>query len=146
MNASEPPEEAHKLVEFRLRNLPGFVTINVALKDFEPKAVFSWHLSVLILYDDQVENRLPSDDEQSPLYLFEDRLDLLFRQNGDALFLARVTHDGRRELIWRTGNPEAADSVLRDILRDKSYPREFDYRLDHDPKWERAEWYLQNSR
>jgi len=144
MNASQPPEEAHQLTEFRQRDLPGFATVNAALKDFEPRAAFSWHLSVLIEYEDKVEHELPSADEQGLLYSFEDRLDLAFKQNGDALFLARVTHDGRREIIWRTSNPKAADSVLKDILREKSYPREFDYRMDHDPKWDRAEWYLQN--
>jgi hypothetical protein len=145
MNAYEPPEEAHTLIEFRQRNLPGFAIVNAALKDFEPKAVFSWHLSVLIVYDDKVGDQLPSPNEQDLLYAFEDRLDLAFKQNGDALFLARVTHDGRREIIWRTRNPEAADSVLRDMIREKSYPSGFDYRIDRDLKWEKAKWYLQNA-
>jgi hypothetical protein len=145
MNVCDSPEEAHQLVEFRQRNLPGFATVNAALKDFKLKAVFSWHLSLLIVYDDKVENELPSANEQNLLYSFEDRLDLVFKQNGDVLFLARVTHDGRREIIWRTRNPEAADSVMRDMLREKSCPREFDYRIDCDPNWEKAEWYLQNA-
>ena len=93
----------------------------------------------------KVENQLPSDEEQNRLYSFEDSLDLLFKQNGDVLFLARVTHDGRREVIWRTRNPDAADSVLRGIIREKSHPREFDYRIDHDPTWEKAEWYLRQA-
>ena len=145
MSASESPEEAHQLIEFRRRNLPGFATVNAALKDFEPKTAFSWHLSVLIRHENEVGNKLPSDAEQSLLFAFEDRLDSLFKQNGDALFLARVTHDGRREVLWRTRNPKAADSVLSEILREKSYPREFAYRIEHDPKWEKAEWYLQNA-
>jgi hypothetical protein len=140
----EPPEEAHRLIEFRQRNLAGFATVNAALKNFEPRTVFSWHLSVQIVYDDKDENQLPSANEQNLLYSFEDGLDLAFKQNGDVVFLARVTHDGRREILWRTRNPEATDSVLRDMLREKSYPREFDYRIDHDPKWEKAEWYLQS--
>jgi hypothetical protein len=56
MNAHDAPEEEHALIEFRQRNLPGFATVNVALKDFEPKAIFSWHLSVLIMYEDKAEN------------------------------------------------------------------------------------------
>jgi hypothetical protein len=145
MNEYEPPEEVHTLIEFRQRNLPGFATVNGALKEFEPKAVFSWQLSVLIAYDDKVADQLPSADEQGLLHSFEDRLDLLLKQNSDVLFVARVTHDGRREIVWRTRNPEVADSVLRDMLREKSYPREFDYRIDHDPAWEKAKWYLQNA-
>jgi hypothetical protein len=139
------PEEKHSLFEFRQRNLPGFATVNSALKEFEPKTFFSWHLSVLIRYDDIVRNRLPSDDEQKILYVFGDKLDSLIKVRGNALFLARVTHDGHREIIWRVHNPDAADSILKDLLRVKDYPREFDYRMDEDPNWEKAQWYLKKA-
>jgi hypothetical protein len=69
----------------------------------------------------------------------------LIKVKGNALFLARVTHDAHREIIWRVHNPDAADSTLKDVLRIKDYPREFDYRMDEDPKWEKAQWYLQNA-
>lgn len=34
------PVEEHTLFEFRQRNLPGFATVNFALKNFEPKIAF----------------------------------------------------------------------------------------------------------
>ena len=60
------------------------------------------------------------------------------------MFLARVTHDGHRELIWRVRNPESANDIVQGILRAKDYPREFDYRMEEDPEWEKASWYLSN--
>jgi len=89
-----------------------------------------------------VENRLPSTDEQNLLYEFEDKLDVLIKAKGNALFVARVTHDAQREIIWRVHEPEAANSVLSGILRTKDYPREFEYRMDEDPGWEKTTWHL----
>jgi hypothetical protein len=137
------PQEVHTLIEFRQQNLPGFATINSALRDFEAKIEFPWHLSVLVRCAQLVEDRLPSPDEQDQLYKFEDKLDPLIKANGNALFFARVTHDARREIIWRIHDPEAANSVLRGILRAKDYKPEFDYRMDEDPAWEKTMWYLQ---
>ena len=136
------PQELQTLIKFHQRNLPGFATVNSVLKEFEPKIVFSWHLSVLIRCVHLIEGRLPSPEEQNLLYEFEDKLDPLIKAKGNALFLARVTHDAHREIIWRVHDPEAANSVLREILRTKDLQREFDYRMDEDPRWDKAKWYL----
>jgi hypothetical protein len=136
------PKEVHTLIKFRQRDLPGFATVNSALKEFEPKIVFLCHLSVLIRCNRLVEDRLPSPDEQKLLYEFEDKLDPLIKAKDNALFIARATHDAHREIIWRVRNPEAANSVLRRILLSKDYPREFEYRMDEDPRWEKTAWYL----
>ncbi|WP_271569229.1 hypothetical protein [Bradyrhizobium sp. CCBAU 11386] len=62
------PDEQHALIRFRQRDLPGFATINSALKQFEPKTAFPWHLSVLIDCIQLVDDRLPSQHEQDLLY------------------------------------------------------------------------------
>jgi hypothetical protein len=61
------------------------------------------------------------------------------------LFLARVTYDARRELIWRVRDPEIADSIVQKILRTRDYPREFDYHMEEDRQWQKASWYLNNA-
>jgi len=139
------PEEEYTLIEFRQRDLPGFGTVNTALKAFEPKATFPWHLSLLMQCVDLAENRLPSPAEQQCLYTFEDKLHQLIERNGNAAFLARVTHDARRELIWRVRDPEIANSILQKILQTKDHPRAIDYCMEDDPQWEKASWYLNNA-
>lgn len=136
------PKEEYSMFEFTQRDLPGFAVVNVALKNFEPKIVFAWHLSVLIECQDLVLNRLPSPEEQKLLYDFEDQLDPAIKANGNALFLARVTHDARRELMWRVYDPEVANQFLQKMIQNKNYPRPFDYRIDEDTTWSNAEWYL----
>jgi hypothetical protein len=139
------PKEVHTVLEFRQRDLPGFATVNTALREFEPKVAFSWHLSLLLQCVDLIDNRLPSPDEQEFLYKFEDGLDPLLKADGNALFLARVTHDGLRELIWRIQEPEAANAVMQKVLRTGGHPRPIDYRMEEDPQWQKASWYLNNA-
>jgi hypothetical protein len=139
------PEEFHTVIEFRQNDLPGFATVNTALAEFEPKIVFSWHLSLLLQCVDLIKNRLPSPDEQKVLYAFEEKLDPLIKANGNALFLSRVTHDGLRELIWRVHDPEIANSVIQNIFRTKDHPRAIDYRMEEDREWQKAPWYLNNA-
>jgi hypothetical protein len=136
------PKEVQTLIKFRQRDLPGLATVNSALKEFEPKIAFPWHLSLLIRCVELVEDWLPSADEQNLLYEFEDRLDPLIKAGGNALFLARVTHDAHREVTWRVHDPEAANSVLRGLLHTRDYLREFDCRMDEDPRWQKTIWYL----
>jgi hypothetical protein len=139
------PKAVYWLVEFRQRYLPGFASVNTALKGFEPELAFSWHLSLLVKCVDLIDNRLPSPGEQKTLYEFEDKLDQLIRANDNVLFLARVTYDARRELIWRVRDPEIADSIVQKILRTRDYPREFDYHMEEDRQWQKASWYLNNA-
>jgi hypothetical protein len=136
------PDEVHRLIEFRQRDLPGFATVNCALQMFKFKAAYPWHLSVLIKCANLVEHRLPSPQEQSVLYRFEDQIGALIKENGNALFLARVTHNAYRELMWRVRLPDVANSMIQEIILGKNYPREFDYRIEEDPEWEKASWYL----
>jgi hypothetical protein len=138
------PEEQHTLIRFRQRDLPGFATVNSALKSFEPKTTFPWHLSVLINCVELIEDRLPSKQEQDLLYAFEDEIDPQIKAKDNAVFLARVTHDGRREVIWRVHDQERANALMLRILNAKDHAREFEYRIDHDPGWTRAVWYLDN--
>ena len=49
-------EGTHVLVVFKQDNLPGFATVDISLRDFSHKDQYSWHLSVLVNYDDLIEN------------------------------------------------------------------------------------------
>lgn len=136
------PEEEFTLIEFRQNDLPGIATANSALVDFSPKVVFGWHLSILIEAENLANNGMPTPEEQELLYAFEDSMTPIIKENGNALLLARVTHDGTRELLYRVYDPEPAHQYLQSVLTSKTYLRPFDYRIDYDPDWDKAEWYL----
>ena len=139
------PDESGCIVDFRQEGLPGVANIRSSLRAFEPKIVFAWHLSLMLQLQDLVDNRMPSKPEQKVVDDFGDMLEGAFigdPEHPNALFLARITWNATRELIYRVFEPEPIDAYLRHIIETDSSPRPFDYRIDHDPEWKLAEWHL----
>ena len=140
------PTETYRLVDFRQEDLPGVAVINEALATFEPKAVFEWHLSVMLQCEDLIINGMPSKAERDVIDPYGDLLDAAFKGDNpdkpNALFLARITWNKTRELIYRVFDPEPANQYLVNVIEAKTHPRQFDYRIDPDPEWKLAEWHL----
>tara|TARA_B100001105_G_C22304894_1_gene405493 strand:+ start:489 stop:935 length:447 start_codon:yes stop_codon:yes gene_type:complete len=139
------PEEHYKVIEFKQENLPGIGVVNTAFKDFEPKEVFAWHCSMMINFEELIQNGMPSQGERDIVDKFQDFLDEKIKgdsQKPNALFLARVTWNKTREIIWRIHNPEITNGFLTALIESEDYPREFDFRIDHDPEWKMTEWHL----
>ena len=114
------PDEKPRIIEFIQDNSPGIAYVNRSLVDFEPKEVFSWHLSIIVEIQDIVENGMPSTKERELLDKFGETLDKNIKgadkQKPNALFLARITWNKTRELIWRVYDPEIADEYLKQIF------------------------------
>lgn len=140
------PEEQFQIVEFRQDDLPGVAVINQSLVAFEPKIVFAWHLSMMLHFEDLIQNGMPSRLERERVEPWEETIDQSFKgehpEKPNALFLARITWNGTRELIYRIYDPEIVNQVLVRIIESKSQPRPFDYRMEHDPEWTQVKWHL----
>jgi hypothetical protein len=142
------PDESFSIIEFRQQELPGVALINTALRGFEPKVVFAWHLSIMLQLDELIENGMPSPREREIVDDFGDRLDAAIKgdepDKPNSLFLGQITWNDTRELLWRIFDPEAVNAFLQSILNADAdlRPRPMDYRMDHDPEWKLAEWHL----
>jgi hypothetical protein len=139
------PDESGCIVDFRQEGLPGIANIRSSLREFEPKIVFAWHLSLMLQLQDLVQNGMPSKPEQKVIDEFGDTLETAFigdPEHPNALFLARITWNATRELVYRVCEPEPINRYLRDVIANDSPTRPFDYRIDHDPDWKLAEWHL----
>jgi len=140
------PDEDYHILNFIQEKLPGIAVINAALKSFEPKQVFGWHLSIMLDLKDLIENGMPSRTEDALVYeygmLLDDHIKGPNKQKPNALFLARITWNKTRELIWRVFDPEIANTYLQQIISENSSPRPFDFRIDPDDDWLLAKWHL----
>ena len=139
------PDDSGCIVRFQQEGLTGVANIRSSLRDWEPKIVFRWHLSLIVELQDLVEHGMPSKAEQSIVDDFGDTLEAAFvgaPDHPNALFLARITWNGTRELVYRVCEPEPIDRYLREIIESDRSPRPFDYRISDDPEWELAEWHL----
>ncbi|WKK82943.1 DUF695 domain-containing protein [Marivirga arenosa] len=140
------PEEVFSTIEFNKDDLPGIGIITSSLKDFEHKHIFPWHLSIVLQYNELIENGMPSIQEREETDTFCEHLEELLKgENQDkpnGLFIGRFTWNGTREMIWKIHDPEIADKELKQIIDSGSHPRPFDYRMEEDPEWKLSKWHL----
>jgi hypothetical protein len=140
------PEEEYQIIEFRQENLPGIGVVNLSLIEFEPKEVFSWHCSIMINFENFIENGMPANNDVLIAEKFEDFLSENIKgadkEKPNSLFLARITWNETRELIWRVYNAKKVNEFLEKIIAEKKHPFQFDYRIDDDEEWKLAEWHL----
>ena len=140
------PKEKFAVIAGSLDGKPAVVVVNTKLRKFKSKDVFGWSCSLVINYKDLAENGMPTSEESEFVYQY---LEGLSKQiigdpiHPNALYLARVTWGGTCEVIWQVNNPKLVDELLKGIIESKSYPRDFDYRIEYDAKWDSVSWYLQ---
>ena len=136
------PDENFTLVEYKKDELTCVAMVNTGLDGFEHKDIFGWHLSVIIDFEDVIDNGMPSAEEREVVDPFCDELDENIKAAGNALFLVRETWNKTRRLVWMVYNPEIANKYLQDMIEHESHPRPFDYRMEADKDWKQPEWYL----
>ncbi|MDR0322169.1 MAG: DUF695 domain-containing protein [Treponema sp.] len=141
------PKEEYSIFEFSRENLPAIMVMNNSLSDFKPKDAFPWHLSIIIQFDTLIDNGMPAQSETDLSIPFEENIDVQLKGTDEnkpnALFLARKTWNGIRELIYRVHDPEMANNVLQNIIENKTYSKEFEYNMELDKKWELNKWHLE---
>jgi hypothetical protein len=116
--------------------------VNQSLTNFEPKVVFGWHLSIILACNQLADNGMPTQDEKLVLDQFGDELDRHLKADGNAVFLARITWNGTRQLLYRVYDPEVASEYLMGFINAETQVRDFDFRMEHDEIWELAKSYL----
>lgn len=140
------PEENFQVLNFNQEELPGVAVVNSNLTDFEPKEVFSWHCSVMLNFENLIENGMPERSDILKAEKFENFLDGKikgeYKEKPNGLFLARITWNKTRELIWRIYDAEQTNTFLTELIDRKDYPFEFDFKMESDEKWKLAEWHL----
>ena len=136
------PEDSYTLIEYQQEDLPCVAMVNSGLLGFEHKAIFRWHLSVIIDFEDIIEKGMPSEEEREIVDPFCDQLEEEIKAGGNALFLVRETWNQTRRLAWMVYDPEIANQHLQYIIEHHRHPRPFDYRMEEDIEWKQPEWYL----
>ena len=135
------PEDSYSILEWDQEGLPCVCVLNTALRNFEHKKIFGWHLSLIIDFEEIIDNGMPSEKEREIVDPFCDKLEEDIKVGGNALFIVRETWNKTRRLVWRVYDPEIADQHLKYIINNHKHPRQFDYHMVQDLEWEQVEWY-----
>ena len=78
---------------------------------------------------------MPTAGENAILYSLEDRFSVLLGAHDNAIFLARVTCQGVREISYRIRDPESANDVMQALIAESPPIREWEFRLEKDKAW-----------
>jgi hypothetical protein len=115
---------------------PWFAIIREKFKQNPEKIDLPWLLSLKIKaeVDDQ---GLVSDVEAEILNKQEDNIEEFISASGKINFVARITWNGMRSVFYYISDPKIAAEKLNQIIEDKLYSREFEYKIERDPNWEK---------
>jgi uncharacterized protein DUF695 len=128
--------------------MPVVLIVNQALLDFPHRKVFPWHLKITIEAKAVAENGMPTAREVGILERVCDKLEsaILRGRNeygaNNAIFLARSTGNGLRELMFQVHGPEVTHSTLQLRLKNRRPVREWAYEMFYDARWKDAVGYF----
>ena len=117
------PEEKFSVVESVANEKPAIIVVNTSLAKFKHKKLYGWTCSLVIQYKDTAMNGMPTTEE------------------SEFVYKARITWNGTCEVIWQVKDPKKVHEYLGGIIINKTYPREMDYRIEYDKKWEKVSIY-----
>lgn len=144
----EPPEPTYTLFDTTRKDLPEVVIVNEALLGFEHLEVFPWYLSVEVDYTEFADNEMPTPEESELLNSICDRIEPVVLEArtkldaANALFLARSTWGGIRELAFQVHDPEIAHHSLQSLLKSQDWERVWQYEMRNDPTWQDAGYFF----
>lgn len=133
------PEPYYSLINTSRGSDPAVVVVNSALRAFEDREAFPWHLKIAIACKLIGANGMPTVEEIEVLNRLEDKVSKLLQSKNNALFLARITCRGERGLVYRVNDPEVASKTLEKLISAPSQLREWEYRMEQDLHWELAQ-------
>ncbi len=140
------PTEKFEVYEITKNGMPGILAVNAALRNFNHKAVFAWHLVSGIDLKEVLGNGLPSPEENIILSAFADELDAVVKgpiqSAPNALMLAQLTWNGFLQVVWRVLDPVPAQLGLQRVVDAVKFPREFSFEMKFDAEWKYADWML----
>ena len=132
------PEPHYTLFNTSIGDDPAVVVVNSALRFFEDRPAFPWHLRISVDCKSLGANGMPTSEESDALYRLEDSISEPLQATKNAIFLARITARGERVLLYRVHDPEEANETLQTLITTPSPLREWDYNMAHDLEWDLA--------
>jgi hypothetical protein len=141
--ASQKSAQGCVALQLETEGMPEIWFVDATLSDFAERVSYPWHLSLTVQLEDvHAGVGIPTPGEQKLATRIRDELEARLTVNGNARFLASITWNGTRQLLYRVRDPEAANAVLRGVVDDPAAPRAMEYRMNEDVAWEQADIYL----
>lgn len=140
------PPESLLVIQAVTDGLPDIWIVNRALDGFAPRAELPWHRSIIIEMAEPTAAGMPTPGEQDVLGALAEELRRKLQADDNAAFLASITWNDTRQLVFRVRDPERANAFLKTRVDDPSPVRQMEYRMEQDPTRELAAPHLEHAR
>lgn len=112
--------------------------IDTAYRNYPFPNEAPWLANITVQLEEINDVGGPTDEEAKLLNTFEDFLihTKRFRSLACIHWVARLTYNGVRDIMFYTDNPEPIHAYLQDIIDREDHPRSFKYEIVKDSKWE----------
>lgn len=138
------PVERFAILQWEDEGFPAICSVNQALANYPSKTTFAWHLSIVLELEECTPTGMPTAEEKAVIDGIGKLLDTQIKENGNSLFLARITWRETRQILYRVYDPELANSFLMEWVESDSAVRPLSFTMENDADWTLANWYLQN--
>lgn len=133
------------MIQAVTEGLPDIWIVNRALSGVAARAGLPWHLSIVIELAES-NTGVPTPAEQEVLGPLGEELRRELQRDGNTAFLASITWNGTRQMVFRVRDPERANAYLTTLVNDPAPVRPMEYRMEEDPSWTLAAPHLQHVR
>ena len=132
------PKESFSIIESTLNNKPIVGSFNMAYKNYDKKARYSWCLKISIALDttNLFANGLPKDNESAIANKLEDELLFEIKKISTAHYLGHVFNDSFLDVYIYLDEPEKVHKFLQTQVNKPGLIRGFGYEIKQDPQWE----------
>ncbi|MGE9295350.1 MAG: DUF695 domain-containing protein [Puniceicoccales bacterium] len=121
--------------------LPTEMIVNTALKGYDKRGDFPFHVWVAVGYRGTEETAgLPTPKETRSLEALEDTLLAAIRKAGEGHYIGQSSWNGTREFNFYVDDPELTDERLEALATPQKRP--IHYEICEDPTWQRVEFFF----
>jgi Family of unknown function (DUF695) len=134
---SEPifPGESFTIFKLDFPDGWGLASANKAYDNYPNKSFYGWHVLIELEVIDKNENGHPIDSEAAKLNAIEDKVDAFLKKNQTAHFVARVTRNGFRDLLYYIDKPAINQQQLAFFCDEVMKERAINLTIQKDPEW-----------
>jgi len=129
-------KESFALAQGEKDGKPWFAIILEQFRKYQDKEDLPWLLRLDISTCSN-DIGLVSNEESDILNKFEDSVEELIGTSTAIRLVARITWNGKRSVFYYVKDPSSVSRLLNEVIDKKDYPREFEYKIEKDERWER---------
>lgn len=115
--------------------LPIIMRIRLEIDEFVGSPEYSVGYRITWKFENPTTHGYPSDTDNDLLTQFEVKLLNAFEPNGTAIVAAVVTHNGERDFVCYTSDPNSAHSIFNETFASEPV-KPLSFAASPDPEWQ----------